>query len=128
MADQPLILIVDDDPIILLVTSRQLTEGGYRVLTAPDGQDAWELIQGPPSLQPDLMLIDVRMPRMGGAELGRLVGISRPEIPVLYMTGFASTVEWELPEDVRRTRLILKPFTGAALLGAVGSWMSRRLR
>jgi FixJ family two-component response regulator len=74
------------------------------------------------------MLIDVRMPRMGGAELGRLVGISRPEIPVLYMTGFVSTVEWELPEDVRRTRLLLKPFTGAALLGAVGSWMSRRLQ
>jgi CheY-like chemotaxis protein len=128
MADQPLILVVDDDPIILLVTSRHLTEGGYRVLTAPDGQEAWELIQGPPSLQADLMLIDVRMPRMGGAELGRLVGISRPEIPVLYMTGFVSTVEWELPEDVRRTRLLLKPFTGAALLGAVGSWMSRRLQ
>ena len=93
MADHPLILVVDDDAIILQVVSRLLTEKGYRVLTTPDGQAAWELLQGPPPLQADLMLTDVRMPHMGGAELGRIVGTSRPEIPVLYMTGFASTVE-----------------------------------
>jgi response regulator RpfG family c-di-GMP phosphodiesterase len=81
---QPLILVVDDDPIILRVVSRLLTERGYRVLVAPDGQAAWELLQGPPSLPVDLILTDVRMPRMGGAEFGTLVGSSRPEIPVLH--------------------------------------------
>lgn len=126
MEDQPLILVVDDDPIILRVVSRLLTDTGYRVLTAPDGRAAWELLQGPPPLQPDLMLTDVRMPRMGGAELGRLVGTSRPEIPVLYMTGFAATLEWELPEDVRTARLILKPFAGAALLALIASWLLRQ--
>ena len=72
------------------------------------------------------MLTDVRMPHMGGAELGRIVGTSRPEIPVLYMTGFASTVEWELPEEVRSTRLLLKPFNSAALLALVASFLSRQ--
>jgi hypothetical protein len=120
---QPLILVVDDDPVILRVVSRLLTERGYRVMVASDGQAAWELLQGPPSLAVDLILTDVRMPRMGGAEFGRLVGTSRPEIPVLYMTGFATTVEWELPEDVRRTRLVLKPFEGAALLTLVADWL-----
>ena len=126
MADHPLILVVDDDAIILQVVSRLLTEKRYRVLTAPDGQAAWELLQGPPPLQADLMLTDVRMPHMGGAELGRIVGTSRPEIPVLYMTGFASTVEWELPEEVRSTRLLLKPFNSAALLALVASFLSRQ--
>jgi CheY-like chemotaxis protein len=121
---QPLILVVDDDPIILRVVSRLLTERGYRVLVAPDGQAAWELLQGPPALPVDLILTDVRMPRMGGAEFGTLVGTSRPEIPVLYMTGFATTVEWELPEDVRRTRLLVKPFEGAALLTLVAEWLA----
>lgn len=121
MAEQRTILVVDDDPIILQVVSRLLTENGYRVLTASDGQAAWELLQGPPPLQAALVLTDVRMPHMGGAELGRRIESSRPEIPVLYMTGYASEVEWELPEDIRSTRLILKPFKGAALLERVGA-------
>lgn len=123
---QPLILVVDDDPVILRVVSRLLTDDGYRVVTAPDGQAAWELLQGPPPKQVDLLLTDVRMPHMGGAELGRHVTTSRPEIPVLYMTGFTAEVEWELPEDIRSTRLILKPFQGAALLALVSKWLSRQ--
>src|SRR5687767_10446630 len=112
MASEPLILVVDDDPVVLRVVSRLLTADGYRVLTAPDGQAAWGLLQGPPPAPIDLLLTDVRMPHMGGAELGRRLSMSRPEIPVLYMTGFTVEVEWELPEDIRSTRLILKPFQG----------------
>ena len=123
MAEQTTILVVDDDLTVLQVVSRLLTENGYRVLTAPDGQTAWELLQGPLPLQASLVLTDVRMPHMGGAELGRRIESSRPEIPVLYMTGYASEVEWELPEDIRTTRLILKPFNGAALLGRIGAWV-----
>jgi CheY-like chemotaxis protein len=123
MAEQPAILVVDDDLIVIHVVSRLLKENGYRVLTAPDGQAAWELLQGPPPLQAALVLTDVRMPHMGGAELGRRIESSRPEIPVLYMTGYASEVEWELPDDIRTTRLILKPFNGSALLERVGTWV-----
>lgn len=126
MAYEPVILVVDDDPVILQVVSRLLAAEGYRVLTAPDGQVAWELLQGPPPQQVDLLLTDVRMPHMGGAELGRHVNKSRPEIPVLYMTGFIAEVEWELPEDLRSTRLILKPFQSAGLLALVAKWLSRQ--
>jgi CheY-like chemotaxis protein len=126
MAHEPVILVVDDDPVVLRVVSRLLRADGYRVVTAPDGQAAWELLQGPPPQPVDLLLTDVRMPHMGGAELGRHVNTSRPEIPVLYMTGFTAEVEWELPEDIRSTRLILKPFQGAALLALVAKWLSRQ--
>jgi CheY-like chemotaxis protein len=126
MADQPLILVVDDDPMTLRVLSRLLTDTGYRVLTASDGEAAWELLQGLPPLQVDLLLTDVRMPHMGGAELGRRVAAFRPEIPVLYMTGFALEVEWELPEDIRSTRLILKPFRSEELLEWIAGWLSKK--
>jgi CheY-like chemotaxis protein len=126
MTYEPLILVVDDDRVILRVVSRLLTADRYRVMTAPDGQVAWELLQGPPPQKVDLLLTDVRMPHMGGAELGRHVTTSRPEIPVLYMTGFTAEVEWELPEDIRSTRLILKPFQGAGLLALVAKWLSRQ--
>jgi CheY-like chemotaxis protein len=82
MAEQTAILVVDDDLTVLQVVSRLLTENGYRVLTAPDGQAAWELLQGAPPLQGALVPTDVRMPHMGGAELGRRIESSRPEIPV----------------------------------------------
>ena len=123
MTEQTGILVVDDDLTILQVLSRLLTENDYRVVTAADGQAAWELLQGPPPLHVALVLTDVRMPHMGGAELGRRIESSRPEIRILYVTGYASEVEWELPEDIRSTRLILKPFNGAALLARVGAWV-----
>jgi CheY-like chemotaxis protein len=126
MASEPLILVVDDDPVVLRVVSRLLAADGYRVLTAPDGQAAWGLLQGPPPAPIDLLLTDVRMPHMGGPELGRHLSRSRPEIPVLYMTGFPVEVEWELPEDIRSTRLILKPFQRAALLALVAKWLPRQ--
>jgi two-component system, cell cycle sensor histidine kinase and response regulator CckA len=126
MAHEPVILVVDDDPVVLRVVSRLLTADGYRVLTAADGQAAWESLQGPPPQQVDLLLTDVRMPHMGGAELGRRLSTSRPEIPVLYMTGFTFEVEWELPEDIRSTRLLLKPFSSAALLDLIAKWLSRQ--
>jgi len=121
MTEQTWILVVDDDFTVLQVLSRLLTENGYQVLTARDGQAAWELLQGPRPLHVALVLTDIRMPHMGGAELGRRIESSRPEIQVLYMTGYASEVEWELPEDIRSTRLILKPFNGAALLARIGA-------
>ena len=128
MPEQARILVVDDDPIILRVVSRLLTENGYQVLTAPDGQAAWELLQGSPPLQVALVLTDVRMPHVGGAELGRRIERYRLDIPVLYMTGYASEVEWELPEDIRSTRLLLKPFKGAALLARLGAWVPTHLK
>ena len=128
MTEQTGIMVVDDDLTILQVVSRLLTENGYRVLTAPDGQAAWDLLQGPPPLHVALVLTDVRMPHMGGAELGRRIERYRSEIPVLYMTGYASEVEWELPEDIRSTRLLLKPFKGAALLARLGAWVPTHLQ
>ena len=79
-----------------------------------------------PIVEPVVLKARFRMPHMGGDELGRRVGTSRPEIPVLYMTGFALEVEWELPEDIRSTRLILKPFRGEALLERVAGSVSRK--
>jgi len=57
------VLMADDEPDILRVMARKVREAGYEVVTARDGQEAWELID---EHQPDIILLDLIMPRMDG--------------------------------------------------------------
>ncbi len=64
----PLIMVVDDSLTVRKITSRLLTRQGYRVATAKDGAEALELLQDE---MPQLMLLDIEMPRMDGFEVTR---------------------------------------------------------
>ena len=81
----PTIMVVDDSVTVRKVTSRFLTREGFAVETARDGVDALRLAH---DQQPDLMLVDVEMPRMGGFELlGVLKSIKKfKDIPVVLIT------------------------------------------
>ena len=65
MSDQPLILVVDDDPTFLEIFNIKLSSEGYRIETASSGEEGIQKIK---SLKPNLVLMDVNMPRMDGAE------------------------------------------------------------
>ena len=79
------ILAVDDDSSVLTYLERVLKGEGYRVLTAPGGEAALDLLRGE---TPDLLLLDVEMPEMGGYEL--LENLRREEqtarIPAIFLT------------------------------------------
>ncbi len=64
MADQPLILIVDDESAFLEIFSAKLTASGFRVETAKDGEDGFNKAK---FIKPDLVLMDVKMPVLDGA-------------------------------------------------------------
>ncbi len=64
MANQPLILIVDDEPDFLEIFRTQLLASGFRVETARDGEEGFQKTK---ALKPDLVLMDVKMPRLDGA-------------------------------------------------------------
>jgi CheY-like chemotaxis protein len=81
------ILLVEDDPMVLTITSRILSERGYRVYTAADGEQATRFIlqhQHPI----DLVLTDLMMPKMSGSELVERLDLSHPNLKVLYATGY----------------------------------------
>jgi DNA-binding NtrC family response regulator len=84
--DQPVILIVDDDVLILNVARVTMERDGYFVLTAEDGDNALHLSRNYPG-DIHLLLTDVRMPRMSGIQLGKRVQRERPETRVLLMSG-----------------------------------------
>src|SRR4028118_1618318 len=89
---QDLILIVDDDATNLKVLFRFLKESGFKVLVAQDGESAIEKLQ---EVSPDLILLDVMMPGIGGFETCHRLKASAAtkDIPVIFMTVLSETVD-----------------------------------
>lgn len=85
----PRILVVDDEESLRRILQVQLERGGYRSAAAADGEEALSLLA---NSQYDLVLTDLRMPRMSGLELLKQIRMSYPGLPVIILTAFA-TVE-----------------------------------
>jgi CheY-like chemotaxis protein len=117
------ILLVEDEEALRVATSRILTRAGYEVLVADGGAAALRLAQQHPG-PIHLLLTDVIMPVMMGNEVAARVQEIRPEVPVLYMSGYAQPVLTEngtLPPGVL---IIEKPFTRRDLLDRVHARLS----
>jgi len=106
------ILIVEDSASVRGLVIRLLEEAGYGVLTAADGIEALEVLAGH---SVGLVLADLKMPRMDGHELARVVHEGWPSLPMIFMTGHPEPgdIDW-LPGPV-----ILKPFVITGLVDLV---------
>src|SRR5690348_14188060 len=85
------ILLVDDDAQALESTRKILEFGGYEVVVAQDGQSALDLIRrvpGKTDIHFDLIVTDVRMPKLGGLEFLRALNLCGETAPVILMTAF----------------------------------------
>ena len=111
------ILLVEDQPEVRSVAREALTRHGYSVIAAADAGDALTAALRQPTI--DLLLTDVVLPGMGGAELARRIQRDRAELPVLFMSGYtAGSLEQQKAVDPR-SPLIQKPFDAQALLRKV---------
>lgn len=100
------ILLVDDDADLCAVSQLILERRGYRVLVAENGPEALRIAKeysGPIHL----LLTDLVMPAMDGAELGRQIGSLRLGIPVLYVTAFA--VAQLADQEILLKQIVLEP-------------------
>ncbi len=106
------ILIVEDEESILQLLSRSLKRLGYTVLVASQGEDALTVADqhaGPI----DMLVTDIIMPRMGGYELAERLAPLYPQMPVLFLTGYSTTmVSGQAMQDPRR-HVIRKPFAAS---------------
>lgn len=111
--DDKTILVVDDDNLVRVLVKRMLGEHGYRVVEAASGADALQVLrEGTVSI--DLLLTDMRMPKMHGTELARTVRAMMPWIPVMFMSGFSEELDL-----VEGADYIQKPFNKNSLLAKV---------
>jgi CheY-like chemotaxis protein len=99
------VLLVDDDNAVREVTRAMLHDLGYLVLEAGSGGAALDMLDRTPKL--DLMIVDFAMPGMNGAEVVRLARMRRPNLPVLFITGFA---ERSMLEGIEEPLILRKPF------------------
>jgi two-component system NtrC family sensor kinase len=108
------VLVVEDDPQVNKLAVETLEERGYRVLSAPDGPAALEMLDSAPPI--DLLLTDVVLPNgMNGRQLSEEVLRRQPDVKVLFVTGYTRNAiihHGRLDPDID---LLTKPFTADAL-------------
>jgi two-component system cell cycle sensor histidine kinase/response regulator CckA len=112
------VLLVEDDPAVRGLTSRLLTGLGHSVVDASSGAEALGLVEVAERM-PDLLLTDIRMPGIQGPELARRLRDRRPDLPVVFMSGFSADVE--VSAVLPGAGMLDKPFDRARLEAAIGA-------
>jgi two-component system cell cycle sensor histidine kinase/response regulator CckA len=112
------VLVVEDEESVRTLAARMLERLGYRVLQAPNGAAAMSLV-GTRLHDVDLLLSDVVMPGMRGPELAETLWVLRPDLPVVFMSGYTAG-ERGVADIPDRVPLLGKPFSIGELREVVG--------
>jgi len=120
----PAILVVDDAPSTLEILERNLTAQGYRILTAPGAAEAIRIAETTPI---DLVITDLKMPRVSGLDLVRHVRENLKDTEVIVITGFPSVEGAVKAVKTGAEEYLAKPFTDEELFSAVKRALEKRL-
>jgi class 3 adenylate cyclase len=118
----PRILIVDDTPANVEILEMRLAANGYEILTAGDGEEALEVIE---KQEPDLILLDIMMPRIDGIEVCRRVKANDalPFIPIVLVTSKADPKDVVAGLEAGAEEYLTKPVEHTALVARVKSML-----
>lgn len=117
-------LVVDDTPEVRDVVRTMLESKGWTVTTATDGDGALEILRGAPGLR--AVVLDLTMPGICGAPLVRALRETRPDIPILIVSGYSESAGAQRPGALQDEEFLAKPFTLADLMKGLASAMARR--
>jgi len=120
------VLIVDDDLGIRMLLSKYLQREGFETLLAEDGLEGVELAK---KNHPDLIMLDVVMPRMDGLTAARLIKFYKPlsKVPIVFLTAKDANKEIELAQETRAEVYITKPFDVRQVIEVVEELLSPSL-
>jgi len=119
--DKMRILVVDDDPPSVKMTSFLLREEGYEVVSASNGREALQLLE---KERPDLVLLDVMMPGIDGFETLRQIR-ARHSVPVIFLSAKGETVDRVAGLELGADDYLAKPFEPSELLARVKAVLRR---
>ena len=118
------VLLVEDEPMVRSVAERALTRHGYTVITADNGEDALEMLGR--GEQIDLLISDVVMPGMDGPTMVREARKSRPDLKILFMSGYAEE-QLRKSIDIENVNFLPKPFSVTELAEAARRAVGRQI-
>jgi signal transduction histidine kinase/ActR/RegA family two-component response regulator len=111
-------LLVDDDESVRTLTKEMCNELGYEVSDAGGGRAALDILQG--DAQFDLLVVDFAMPAMNGSEFATAAKKIKPDVPILFMTGYVENSVLRQWSDIGY-RILNKPFRSADLAAAISA-------
>jgi CheY-like chemotaxis protein len=114
-ADAMKVLVVEDDPFVREMAVAGLEDAGYEFIEAGSGGEALELLQA--GIVVDALLTDVRLPGANGWAVAWAYRERFPDLPVLYVTGYAERMQ-PVPGGI----IISKPYRLAQVIGVLGTW------
>ena len=124
MPPRPHILLVDDEPAIAEVAEYALREHGFEVRLAADGDTALELFRREP---PDLVLLDLNLPGLGGLELLQRMRALRPAQAVIMVTSRVQEADRVLGLEMGADDYVTKPFSPRELVARAKAVLRRRI-
>ena len=118
-----LVMVIDDSVTVRKVTTRLLERNGYEVVTAKDGVDAIATLQ---DVKPDIMLLDIEMPRMDGFEVATLVRHDErlQDIPIIMITSRTGQKHKDRALSIGVNGYLGKPFQEHDLLENIEKYLS----
>jgi chemosensory pili system protein ChpA (sensor histidine kinase/response regulator) len=121
---QSIVMVVDDSLTVRRVTQRLLTREGYQVVLAKDGVDALQHLQ---SVTPDVMLVDIEMPRMDGFDLTRNIRDDERtrDIPIIMITSRTASKHRNYAMELGVNEYLGKPYQEDALLKLIAGFVAK---
>jgi DNA-binding response OmpR family regulator len=116
------VLVVEDDPGILRTVADNLLFDKYEVITAMDGEAAYVLQH---AQQPDLIVLDLMLPRLSGLELCRRLRTEDVHVPVLMLTARSEEADRVLGLDIGADDYVVKPFSVPELMARIRALLRR---
>jgi CheY-like chemotaxis protein len=116
------ILVIDDNSVVLRITEAMLSRHGYRTISCQSGQQAIEFLQNDASAEIHLALVDIVMKDMNGTEAASEIHRLRPDLPVIFMTGFPEHAEFFAAQG---QTVLRKPFTSLTLIRFIQGVLNR---
>lgn len=120
---QPIVMVVDDSLTVRKITSRLLTRAGYQVVTATDGVNALEHLG---DITPDVMLLDVEMPRMDGFELTKNIrrNSNMKQFPIIMITSRTANKHRDYAMQLGVNAYLGKPYQEDDLLRRIAEYVA----
>lgn len=127
VARLPIVLVVDDSLTVRKITSRLLEREGYKALTAKDGLDALQVLA---DVNPDVILLDIEMPRMDGFEFTKTIKADNRQnnIPIIMITSRTAEKHRNHAKELGVDEYLGKPYQDDQLLGLIGKYTAHVVR